>query len=44
MRDDPQFLADYLRATHGFVQGKVAGYVAEQAAGGQDMTSPHCPA
>lgn len=34
VRDDPQFLADYLRATHGFSEGKVAGYVAEQAAWG----------
>lgn len=34
VREDPQFLADYLRATHGFVEGRVAGYVAEQAAWG----------
>jgi pimeloyl-ACP methyl ester carboxylesterase/DNA-binding CsgD family transcriptional regulator len=34
VRNDPQFLADYLRATHGFVEGKIAGYVAEQAAWG----------
>lgn len=32
VRDDPQFVADYLRATRGFAQGKIAGYVAEQAA------------
>lgn len=30
--DDPQFVADYLRATRGFALGSVAGYVAEQSA------------
>lgn len=29
---DPRFVADYLRATRGFVQGRIAGYVAEQVA------------
>lgn len=32
VRNDPQFLADYLRATRGFAAGRIAGYVAEQAA------------
>jgi pimeloyl-ACP methyl ester carboxylesterase len=30
--NDPQFVADYLRAVRGFQQGQVAGYVAEQTA------------
>jgi len=34
VRDDPQFVADYLRATRGFAAGRIAGYVAEQAAWG----------
>jgi pimeloyl-ACP methyl ester carboxylesterase/DNA-binding CsgD family transcriptional regulator len=34
VRDDPQFLTDYLRATQGFAHGRLAGYVAEQAAWG----------
>ena len=29
-RDDPRFVADYLRATRGFARGRLAGYVAEQ--------------
>lgn len=31
-RDDPRFVADYLRATRGFARGRNAGYVAEQVA------------
>jgi pimeloyl-ACP methyl ester carboxylesterase/DNA-binding CsgD family transcriptional regulator len=34
VRDDPQFVADYLRAGRAFGQGRIAGYVAEQAAWG----------
>jgi pimeloyl-ACP methyl ester carboxylesterase/DNA-binding CsgD family transcriptional regulator len=34
LRQDPQFAADYLRATRGFAQGRIAGYVAEQSAWG----------
>lgn len=33
-RDDPRFVADYLRATRGFARGRIAGYVAEQVAWG----------
>lgn len=32
VRDDPQFVADYLRATRSFADGVLAGYVAEQTA------------
>ena len=41
VRDDPQFTADYLRATRGFAQGRIAGYVAEQSAwgAGYDVTA-----
>lgn len=40
-RDDPQFVADYLRATRGFAQGRIAGYVAEQSvwAAGYDVAA-----
>lgn len=32
VRNDPQFVADYLRATRAFAVGRIAGYVAEQSA------------
>ena len=44
VRNDPQFLADYLRAIRGFAAGRIAGYVAEQAAWARDTTSRRCPA
>jgi pimeloyl-ACP methyl ester carboxylesterase/DNA-binding CsgD family transcriptional regulator len=39
VQDDPQFGADYLRATRGFARGNIAGYVTEQSAwaGGLDV-------
>lgn len=39
VRNDPQFVADYLRATRGFARGNIAGYVTEQSAwaGGLDV-------
>ncbi len=39
VQNDPQFCADYLRATRGFAQGNIAGYVVEQSAwaGGLDV-------
>lgn len=42
-RDDPRFVADYLRAIRGFQGGRVGGYVSEQAAwvrGYDVVTSP----
>ena len=39
VRNDAQFVADYLRAVRGFSRGRIAGYVAEQSAwgGGYDV-------
>lgn len=42
--DDPQFVADYLRAVRDFGRGRIAGYVTEQAAWGQGETIGIAPA
>ncbi|MBU6266380.1 MAG: alpha/beta hydrolase [Sphingomonadales bacterium] len=41
--NDPQFVADYLRAVRGFAQGRIAGYVAEQSAWAKGLDVPALP-
>jgi pimeloyl-ACP methyl ester carboxylesterase/DNA-binding CsgD family transcriptional regulator len=43
--DDPQFVADYLRAVRDFARGRVEGYVTEQAAWaqGEDIAAAPAP-
>lgn len=41
--DDPQFIADYLRAIRGFADGRIAGYVAEQVAWARGSDVPPLP-
>lgn len=43
VRDDPRFMADYLRATRDFAAGVVQGYVTEQAAWASGLDVPKLP-
>lgn len=43
VHDDPQFVADYLRATRSFAHGRIAGYVSEQSAWAAGYEIPPLP-